>query len=202
MSLTYPIDPSLPSNPSPLFSDTSAARGDHLRGNNAEIWGNFDSLQSSKIEVISASVADAIALFDGATGKILKDSGVKIALNFSSKVDTLLPTVKSVSDYIDSLFPQGIILPYAGINIPTTFWLPCVGTSLIRANYPGCWGNLSAITGTCTISQAAPGIVTRAGHNLSSGACIAFTSTGSLPTPLGVETNYYITVINSSTFKL
>lgn len=41
MTIPYPIDPSLPSNPTPLFSDSTAARGDHLRANNAEIWANF-----------------------------------------------------------------------------------------------------------------------------------------------------------------
>lgn len=40
MSLPY-SDPSNPVLPSPLFADVSAARGDHLRANNAAIWGNF-----------------------------------------------------------------------------------------------------------------------------------------------------------------
>lgn len=47
MSLPYPIDPSLPSNPSPLFSDTTAVRGDQLRANNAEIWSNFSYIVST-----------------------------------------------------------------------------------------------------------------------------------------------------------
>jgi len=97
MSLPYPTDPSLPANPTPLFSDTAAARGDHLRANNAEIWSNFSSLESSKIEVLTSSVDSDIALFDGITGKILKDSGVKISTDgtFSSIVDTLIPSVKA-----------------------------------------------------------------------------------------------------------
>ena len=101
MSLTYPIDPSLPSNPSPLFSDTSAARGDHLRGNNAEIWGNFNSLQSSKIEAISASVAEDIALFDGITGNLLKDSGVKISTDgtMNSDSSTKIPTESAIRTF-------------------------------------------------------------------------------------------------------
>ena len=44
MSLPNPTDPSLPTNSSPLFSDITAARGDHLRGNNSQIWGNFNYL--------------------------------------------------------------------------------------------------------------------------------------------------------------
>lgn len=45
MSVLNP-DPSLPSNPAPIFADTDAARGDHLRANNNKIWGNFTDLDS------------------------------------------------------------------------------------------------------------------------------------------------------------
>ena len=41
MLLPFPTDPSLPSNPAPIFGDISAVRGDHMRANNSEIWANF-----------------------------------------------------------------------------------------------------------------------------------------------------------------
>lgn len=47
MALPYPTDPSLPANPSPVFSDSTAARGDHLRANNGEIWANFSHIYES-----------------------------------------------------------------------------------------------------------------------------------------------------------
>ena len=178
MSLPYPIDPSLPSNPSPLFSDTTAARGDHLRANNSEIWANLNY-------IVSTILGDAT-----------------LSTDFSSIVDTLFPSVKAVKDFIDSMFPPGIVLDYSGVNIPGTFWVNCNGNSYARASYPTCWTNLAPTLGTCTINQAAPAIVTINGHGLQSGACIAFLSTGSLPSPLAVETNYYVTVINGDTFKL
>lgn len=37
-------DPSLPSQPSPLFSDVTAVRGDHMRANNNYIWQNLTAL--------------------------------------------------------------------------------------------------------------------------------------------------------------
>jgi hypothetical protein len=37
-------DPSLPTEVSPLFSDTTAARGEHMRANNNKIWENFTAL--------------------------------------------------------------------------------------------------------------------------------------------------------------
>jgi hypothetical protein len=46
LTLPFPIDPSLPSNPSPVFSDVTAARGDHLRANNAQIWSNLNWIAS------------------------------------------------------------------------------------------------------------------------------------------------------------
>jgi hypothetical protein len=49
MNLPYPTDPSLPANPAPVFSDTTAARGDHLRANNAEIWANLLALANAQL---------------------------------------------------------------------------------------------------------------------------------------------------------
>jgi hypothetical protein len=46
MLLPFPTNPSLPSNPAPLFGDTAAVRGDHIRANNAEIWANFAVLET------------------------------------------------------------------------------------------------------------------------------------------------------------
>lgn len=41
-------DPSLPSNPAPLFSDTDAVRGDHQRANNQYIWENLEYLNDGE----------------------------------------------------------------------------------------------------------------------------------------------------------
>lgn len=57
MALPYPTDPSLPENPSPVFSDSTAARGDHLRANNAEIWANFSYLMSL-IDPVGNAIGD------------------------------------------------------------------------------------------------------------------------------------------------
>ena len=57
LALPYPIDPSLPSNPSPVFGDITAARGDHLRANNAEIWSNLNYLLNNLVNLWKPSVA-------------------------------------------------------------------------------------------------------------------------------------------------
>jgi len=41
-------DPSLITEPAPIFTDNSFARGDHLRANNQAIWGNLDYLDTTK----------------------------------------------------------------------------------------------------------------------------------------------------------
>lgn len=52
MSLPYP-DPSNPALPSPLFSDLSAVRGDHLRANNAAIFGNLAALDTRNPAIVA-----------------------------------------------------------------------------------------------------------------------------------------------------
>ncbi len=49
-----------------------------------------------------------------------------------------------------------------------------------------------AVTGTVTITNASPGVVTFTGHGLSVGAPVVFTTTGALPTGLTAERVYYI----------
>ena len=62
MAYTLPEgDPSLPSLPTPIFGDVSAARGDHLRVNNNYIWQNFDAIaalfDSTGMALNSAKIA-------------------------------------------------------------------------------------------------------------------------------------------------
>jgi hypothetical protein len=49
------VDPSLPSNIAPLFSDADAARGDHMRANNGAIWGNLEFLLDGSVDGFNAS---------------------------------------------------------------------------------------------------------------------------------------------------
>jgi hypothetical protein len=44
-------NPALPSHEAPIFGDTDAARGDHMRANNVEIWGNFTNLDKRTISI-------------------------------------------------------------------------------------------------------------------------------------------------------
>lgn len=58
--------------------------------------------------------------------------------------------------------------------------------------------NQSAVT----ISIAAPGVVTWAGHGLQTGYQLQLTTTGALPTGLSASTTYYVIAVDANTFRL
>lgn len=183
MTIPYPTDPSLPSNPAPLFSDSTAARGDHLRANNAEIWANFT-------EIVETILGNASLSTDG---------------TFAALSDLLFPSEKAVNTYlnsvIDALFPPGVSIDYSGITPPAK-WMAEDGSSLLRASYPACWANLHSVIGTCTISIASPGVVSYTLHPFITGDCVHFTTTGALPTGLSPSTGYYVIYGDGNTFRL
>jgi hypothetical protein len=55
---------------------------------------------------------------------------------------------------------------------------------------------------TVTISNATPAVVTWNSHGMTSGQQISFTTTGSLPTGVSASTVYWVTVVDTNTFKL
>jgi hypothetical protein len=97
MSLPYPTDPSLPSNPAPLFSDSTAARGDHLRANNAEIWANFTDINdhASRYDYVIDSQDKFDALV--ASGTWLNAKNVLFTTNVTRAAQTTIPaTVEKI----------------------------------------------------------------------------------------------------------
>jgi len=86
------------------------------------------------------------------------------------------------------------------------------GQNLFRSAVDSCrpyafkveWSAGCAATGTVTISQATPGVVTWTAHGLSAGAPVVFTTTGALPTGLTAGTTYYVlaTGLTANTFQV
>jgi hypothetical protein len=58
------------------------------------------------------------------------------------------------------------------------------------------------LSANCTITIAAPGVVTCTAHGLLKGSSVRFTTTGALPTGLAVGTTYYVSPVTVDTFKL
>jgi microcystin-dependent protein len=97
--------------------------------------------------------------------------------------------------YVPSIY-QGAWLP-GDIKVSSAYtvasgWLRCDGSAVSRATYSALFSSLAPTIGTCTISIASPGVVTKASHGLNIGDAIYFSTTGTLPTGLSPNTIYYI----------
>ncbi len=57
-------------------------------------------------------------------------------------------------------------------------------------------------TNTVTITIASPAVVTLANHGLSNNEMVTFSTTGALPTGLTAGTEYFVSVIDTNTFKV
>lgn len=99
------------------------------------------------------------------------------------------------------LADAGSIRLYAGPIIPSGY-LSCDGSALNRTTYSTLFSTLVPNKGTATMTIATPGVVTLAGHGLTTGDSAYLTTTGALPTGLAANTLYWVTVIDSNTFKL
>jgi hypothetical protein len=115
---------------------------------------------------------------------------------------TVWSTIKSMlKTYFDTLYssiPAGTVIESAN----PTGWLSCNGAAVSRTTYSTLYDAITASHGTVTITSANPGVVTLAGHGLSTGSCIELTTTGTLPTNLSANTNYYVIYVGADTFRL
>jgi microcystin-dependent protein len=117
----------------------------------------------------------------------------------------LWSTIKSnLKTYFDTLYssiPAGTVIESANLTAPTG-WLSCNGAAVSRTTYNSLYNAITASLGTVTITSANPGVVTLSAHGLSTGSCIELTTTGTLPTNLSANTNYYIIYVGEDTFRL
>jgi microcystin-dependent protein len=97
--------------------------------------------------------------------------------------------------------PSGIISPYAGLSAPSG-WIFCDGSSVSRTTYASLWSTLSLSKGAVTSISNPGGLVTLTGHGLAEGDAIYFTTTGTLPTGLSVNTIYYVKFVSVNTFNV
>jgi hypothetical protein len=118
---------------------------------------------------------------------------------------TVGSTIKSwLKTYFDTLYssiPAGTVIESANLTAPTG-WLSCNGAAVSRTTYSTLYDAITASKGTVTITSANPGVVSLTAHGLSTGSCIELTTTGTLPTNLSANTNYYVIYVNANTFRL
>lgn len=97
--------------------------------------------------------------------------------------------------------PTGTVIESAALTAPTGY-LSCDGSAVSRTTYSTLYDAITVSKGTVTITSANPGVVTLSGHGFSTGSCIELTTTGTLPTNLSANTNYYVIYVNTTTFRL
>ena len=97
--------------------------------------------------------------------------------------------------------PTGTIIESAALTAPTGY-LSCNGAAVSRSTYSTLYAAITASKGAVTITSDNPGVVTLTAHGLSTGSCIELTTTGTLPTNLAVNTNYYVIYVDANSFRL
>lgn len=109
----------------------------------------------------------------------------------------LWSTIKSEA----GVTPVGTVIESANLTAPTG-WLSCNGAAVSRTTYSTLYDAITASLGTVTITSANPGVVSLTAHGLSTGSCIELTTTGTLPTNLSANTNYYVIYVDTGSFRL
>ena len=82
------------------------------------------------------------------------------------------------------------------------YHLLCDGSSQLRSSYSALFDAIVPELGTVTITIAAPGVLTLAGHGLQTGEKVILTSTGSTPTGVATNTEFYVIRVNANDFRL
>lgn len=95
----------------------------------------------------------------------------------------------------------GVVLVWPS-SVAPTWGLFTYGQAVSRTTYVNLYNKLCPVLGVVTISNATPGVVTLASHGINTGERIQFTTAGALPTGLSTATDYFVTVLTSSTFKV
>lgn len=128
MPLPQP-DPSLPSNPVPLFSDIDAARGDHLRALCQKIWQNLQYLYDftgRTTDTLSEGITNLYFLASRVLSSVL--SGFSVGANSTvTSSDTVLQAFGKVQGQINALQPTtGSYTPTitASVSNPTKATTP------------------------------------------------------------------------------
>lgn len=96
----------------------------------------------------------------------------------------------------------GLIVP-AVRKTAASGWLLCDGTAVSRATYATLFA-VMVPTSTFTVTIASPAVFTSNSHGLVEGDMLHFTTTGSLPTGLATNTDYYVisTGLTANTFEV
>lgn len=98
-----------------------------------------------------------------------------------------------------TVLPSGFITMYAANSEPSG-WLLCNGQAVSRSTYAALLAVLMPYHSDFTVTIASPAVFTSNNHGLATGDSFYFTSSGSPPTGLTVNTRYWVIKIDANTF--
>lgn len=107
-------------------------------------------------------------------------------------------------DFLRYLRSPGDIVWSSGTT-PGVGTLVADGTAVSRTTYADLWNVYNAAGWTwetCTISTASPCVVSQASHGFTGGERLRFKSTGTLPTGISADSDYFVVAQDANNFKL
>ena len=173
---------------------------------------HFVNTSATRTLTLPAPSANSCVIILDSTGSA-GTNAITIAQHASEKINgTAASYVFNVSDGALELISNGtdwfIVASWIGLPVSTSLsqnYVPIGNASNIyTATNTSLVGDIAASTSsaTVTISIATPGVVSDTAHGLSTGDKVYFTTTGALPSPLAVNTTYFVIVTGSNAYEL
>lgn|SRR5512136_62918 len=175
----------------PLMPEaTTTVQGKVELATNAEVITGTDAVRAVTPASLALGITtDKIAAGAITTAKIAADAVTTTEIADASLASGLIGI-------------PGEIRMWSGLTAPTG-WLICDGTAVSRTTYADLYSVIAPSSGTCTISIASPGVVTKTAHGLVVDERVYFTNTtGELPTGLSKNTMYYVVSVTTDTFTV
>lgn len=172
-------------------------------GTGSLVLANSPTLVTPALGTPSAAVltnATGLPLTSGVTGTLPLGNG-----------GTGQTTALAAFDALSPLTTTGDLLYYNGthnarVAIGTTGYILTVVGGVPAWAAPGSSGSYaatwSAVTHTVTISNASPGVVTDTAHGLVNGQSLYLTTSGTLPTGLSPNVQYFVVSATTNTYSL
>lgn len=157
-----------------------------------DLQGNADTASLAAVATLANAVVDAAV----STPKIVDSAVTTPKINDSAVTtpkisDGAVNLAKQAPEVIDRLVPAGSVGYFARRSAPNG-WLKANGAAVSRSTYSALYAALCPVLGNFTASIASPGVLTLAGNDLRVGERVRLSTTGSLPTGLVVNTDYFV----------
>jgi hypothetical protein len=160
-------------------------------------WGK--QLESDVEDGITPMIITSTTVVDNLNADMV--DGCDVLTTSLTASTTTVPRSDVVKTYVDARLPVGTVIESTSLTAPDGY-LDCNGSAVSRTTYADLYNYSTTSKGAVTITSANPGVVSLTSHGFSTGSCIELTTTGTLPTNLSANTNYYVIYVGADTFRL